>query len=193
MEAAYAVDWLNLLLRWGHVIAGIAWIGSSFYFIWLDLRLNVPPRNPESLKPAHEWAQTNNIAVLPLSICTEELLALGLGANQHAVWRITSPATGDVVSGSTPVVGTASFDPNVVEFYKIELGIPSGADVQWLTLGETHNTPVVNGVLEVLQADGLPPGKSTIEHVRQAVPTPRQTVPPAFRLYTVGRRPGTRP
>ena len=117
-----------------------------------------PPRNPESLKPAHEWAQTNNIAVLPLSICTEELLALGLGANQHAVWRITSPATGDVVSGSTPVVGTASFDPNVVEFYKIELGIPSGADVQWLTLGETHNTPVVNGVLEVLQADGLPPG-----------------------------------
>ena len=48
MEAAYAIDWLNLLLRWGHVIAGIAWIGSSFYFIWLDLRLNVPPRNPES-------------------------------------------------------------------------------------------------------------------------------------------------
>ena len=48
MEAAYAFDWLNLMLRWGHVIAGIAWIGSSFYFIWLDLRLNVPPRNPES-------------------------------------------------------------------------------------------------------------------------------------------------
>ena len=48
MEAAYAIDWLNLLLRWGHVIAGIAWIGSSFYFIWLDLRLNVPPRNPEN-------------------------------------------------------------------------------------------------------------------------------------------------
>ena len=29
-------DWANLLIRWTHFIAGIAWIGSSFYFIWLD-------------------------------------------------------------------------------------------------------------------------------------------------------------
>ncbi|HEY3076367.1 MAG TPA: urate hydroxylase PuuD [Burkholderiales bacterium] len=33
---AYLLDWLNLLLRWAHVIVGIAWIGASFYFIWLD-------------------------------------------------------------------------------------------------------------------------------------------------------------
>ena len=32
----YLFDWLNLLIRWLHVVAGIAWIGSSFYFIWLD-------------------------------------------------------------------------------------------------------------------------------------------------------------
>src|SRR6266480_1122408 len=32
-------DWANLLLRWTHFIAGIAWIGSSFYFIWLDCAL----------------------------------------------------------------------------------------------------------------------------------------------------------
>ena len=32
-------DWANLLLRWTHFIAGIAWIGSSFYFIWLDRAL----------------------------------------------------------------------------------------------------------------------------------------------------------
>jgi len=57
-----------------------------------------------------------------------------------------------------PIIGTASFDPAVVEFYKIELGIPNGGDIQWLTLGETHNTPVVNGQLEWLQAEGLPPG-----------------------------------
>ncbi len=39
-------DWVNLLLRWTHFIAGIAWIGSSFYFIWLDraLTLPTPPR-----------------------------------------------------------------------------------------------------------------------------------------------------
>jgi uncharacterized membrane protein len=35
-------DWANLLLRWTHFIAGIAWIGSSFYFIWLDRALTRP-------------------------------------------------------------------------------------------------------------------------------------------------------
>lgn len=40
---AYVTDWLNLLVRWLHMIAGIAWIGSSFYFVWLDDHLQ-PPR-----------------------------------------------------------------------------------------------------------------------------------------------------
>ncbi|HEX6957511.1 MAG TPA: urate hydroxylase PuuD [Ferrovibrio sp.] len=31
-----ALEWLNLVLRWMHLIFGIAWIGSSFFFIWLD-------------------------------------------------------------------------------------------------------------------------------------------------------------
>ena len=44
---AYILEWLNLLLRWAHLVVGIAWIGSSFYFVWLDLNLNVPPRDPE--------------------------------------------------------------------------------------------------------------------------------------------------
>jgi uncharacterized membrane protein len=38
----YATDWLNLLARWLHVIAGIVWIGSSFYFIALDNHLRRP-------------------------------------------------------------------------------------------------------------------------------------------------------
>jgi len=33
------MDWIELLLRWTHVIVGIAWIGSSFFFVWLDLSL----------------------------------------------------------------------------------------------------------------------------------------------------------
>jgi len=37
------IDWLNLAVRWFHVVAGIAWIGASFYFIWLDLNLREPP------------------------------------------------------------------------------------------------------------------------------------------------------
>ncbi|RZI84341.1 MAG: hypothetical protein EOP38_09495 [Rubrivivax sp.] len=41
----YALDWANLLLRWAHVVVAIAWIGSSFYFVWLDNSL-APPTDP---------------------------------------------------------------------------------------------------------------------------------------------------
>ena len=37
---AYVLDWLGLLVRWFHLTAGIAWIGASFYFVWLDDNLN---------------------------------------------------------------------------------------------------------------------------------------------------------
>ncbi|HEX3140418.1 MAG TPA: urate hydroxylase PuuD [Rhizobacter sp.] len=40
---AHLLDWLNLLLRWAHVITGIAWIGASFYFVALDNGLTPPP------------------------------------------------------------------------------------------------------------------------------------------------------
>lgn len=39
---AYIVDWLNLLGRWLHFVVGIAWIGSSFYFVWLDNHMTMP-------------------------------------------------------------------------------------------------------------------------------------------------------
>ncbi len=42
MDAAYLLDWANLLLRWAHVIVAIAWIGSSFYFVFLDSSLTRP-------------------------------------------------------------------------------------------------------------------------------------------------------
>jgi 1A family penicillin-binding protein len=118
-----------------------------------------PPRNPESLKAAHEWAQTHNLALLPTQTCNDELLALARDPNRTAVYRITSPAQGDKVSGILPIVGTADFDPAVVQFYKVELGMPDGSgSYNWVTLGDTHNSPVVNGQLETLHADALPPG-----------------------------------
>jgi uncharacterized membrane protein len=46
---AYVTDWLDLGLRWLHVIAAIAWIGSSFYFVLLDQSLRAP-RNPGDLR-----------------------------------------------------------------------------------------------------------------------------------------------
>ena len=41
----YALEWVNLLLRWTHVIVAIAWVGASFYFVWLDNSLT-PPADP---------------------------------------------------------------------------------------------------------------------------------------------------
>jgi uncharacterized membrane protein len=38
----YLLDWANFLLRWAHVIVAIAWIGSSFYFVFLDSSLEKP-------------------------------------------------------------------------------------------------------------------------------------------------------
>ena len=35
-------EWVNLVLRWAHIITGIAWIGSSFLFMWLDSHLEKP-------------------------------------------------------------------------------------------------------------------------------------------------------
>ncbi len=45
---AYLLDWANLLLRWLHVITAIAWIGSSFYFVFLD-----PDGHPNSPTYGH--------------------------------------------------------------------------------------------------------------------------------------------
>ena len=39
---SYFLDWANLLLRWVHVITAIAWVGSSFYFVFLDSSLTPP-------------------------------------------------------------------------------------------------------------------------------------------------------
>jgi len=36
---AFALDWINLAIRWFHIIVGIAWIGASFHFVWLDYSL----------------------------------------------------------------------------------------------------------------------------------------------------------
>src|SRR5258708_38843728 len=46
---AYVLDWANLLVRWLHVTAAIAWIGTSFYYIALDYHL-IEPKNDESIK-----------------------------------------------------------------------------------------------------------------------------------------------
>jgi uncharacterized membrane protein len=44
---AHLLEWLNLSLRWVHVIVGIAWIGASFYFVWLENNLDRQVKNQD--------------------------------------------------------------------------------------------------------------------------------------------------
>ncbi|HYT71369.1 MAG TPA: urate hydroxylase PuuD [Gemmatimonadales bacterium] len=52
---AHLAQWLNLVLRWIHVVTGAAWIGTSFYFNWLNSRL-APPARPEAGVGGELWA-----------------------------------------------------------------------------------------------------------------------------------------
>jgi len=54
MLDAYLLEWGSLLLRWLHVIAGIAWIGSSFFFMHLDASIRPAPDIPAG-KGGHAW------------------------------------------------------------------------------------------------------------------------------------------
>jgi uncharacterized membrane protein len=46
----YLLEWLNLVVRWLHVVTGIAWIGASFYFVWLDNTIRPPAPGSELAK-----------------------------------------------------------------------------------------------------------------------------------------------
>lgn len=48
------MEWLNLSVRWVHMITGVAWIGASFYFVWLENNLNRV--NPKDGLAGDLWA-----------------------------------------------------------------------------------------------------------------------------------------
>lgn len=73
---SYLLDWANLLLRWVHVITAIAWVGSSFYFVFLDS--NLTPPQDEALKRQG---------------ATGELWAVHGGGFYHPVKFAVSPPT----------------------------------------------------------------------------------------------------
>ncbi|WP_428034289.1 urate hydroxylase PuuD [Amphritea sp.] len=50
----HITEWLNLAVRWVHMITGIAWIGASFYFVWLENHLD--RRNPREGLSGDLWA-----------------------------------------------------------------------------------------------------------------------------------------
>ncbi|MBU2896633.1 urate hydroxylase PuuD [Vibrio hepatarius] len=50
----HVIEWLNLVIRWAHMVVGVAWIGASFYFVWLENNLN--RINPKKGLSGDLWA-----------------------------------------------------------------------------------------------------------------------------------------
>ncbi|MBN1284628.1 MAG: transglycosylase domain-containing protein [Anaerolineae bacterium] len=121
------------------------------------------PGVQEDAARARLWAEERNIPVLPYLLCDDSLLNR-FNAPQipgfEAVWRITSPRPGEQVSGIVPVVGTAQFRREEVQFYKLEIGRQVDNPDNWrsVTFGSTHDQSVVDDVLEYLYADAIEPG-----------------------------------
>ncbi len=84
----YLLDWAGLLVRWLHVIAGIAWIGASFYFVWLDNHLEpltAPERGATGAVGDGGGVTTNGVA--------GELWAVHGGGFYHSQKYRVAPAT----------------------------------------------------------------------------------------------------
>ena len=126
---AYLLDWVNLLLRWVHVITAIAWIGSSFYFVFLDNNLQ-KPNSPDLLEKGVDGA----------------MWAIHGGGfyNHNLFWTIMAPnaggtPTGALAEGINQAFG--SFDKFKEEFTKCAVGT-FGSGWAWLCV-------LKNGELEV--------------------------------------------
>ena len=48
------MEWINLAARWAHVFAAILWVGSTYFFTWLDGRFEEAARKAEG-KPGEVW------------------------------------------------------------------------------------------------------------------------------------------
>lgn len=129
------------------------------------------------------WARANGwVAIEPLEACTlpmvEAALASGTlpgfpGAPGAAEAILPLPgsaeyrlglAPGSRISVRTVLTGTVVYDPNEIEYYKVELG-PGRQPSEWITLGDVHRGTVQGGPIEVLDAASLAPGDYVVRLV----------------------------
>ena len=105
---SYYLDWANLLLRWVHVITAIAWIGSSFYFVFLDSSLT-PAQDEDQVRAAREGIGADGILLVDAGT------VFGDDVEAQAV------AHGDDGMGNRHIVGIRRYvlDERAVDFQRM--------------------------------------------------------------------------
>ncbi len=146
------------------------------------------PADEQERAGAIEWARENGFAALePSEVCSQAFVDAALApgslpgpdvpisgtigisgtvrtAYSQSVYRL-GLAAGTVLDSRTVLTGTATFNPAEIEYFKVELSRRDVVPAEWITLGQTHTQPVVNGPLEVLDAASLAPGDYTVRLV----------------------------
>lgn len=139
------------------------------------------PSNPIDAIFARNWAIANGYPIEPGVGCSDALLEdlqqadVAIDPLTGATYFIEEPDRNDEVYGVLPITGTALFDPNRIAYYKLEIGAGDIPD-EFVTLGDVHESSVVDGELESLHADALAPGPYVLQLV--LVKSDGQTLPP---------------
>jgi len=119
-----------------------------------------PATSQSDAVEAERYARENNLAFLPTIDCWADVYNYQPIGGVGATLQIQQPANGAVVTGLTPIIGTAQFDGSQAEIY--HMFIRGGQFTDWTPLGGPHNSPVVNGQLEELHGDALASGSYTL-------------------------------
>ncbi|MEO8083426.1 MAG: transglycosylase domain-containing protein [Ardenticatenales bacterium] len=146
------------------------------------------PADEQEREGAIAWARTNGWAALePSELCSQALLDAALApgslpgpdvpisgtigitgtfhtAYSQSVYHLNLRA-GTTLTSRTELTGTATFNPSEIEYFKVELSRRDLVPAEWITLGQTHTSGVVDGPIEVLDAGSLPPGDYTVRLV----------------------------
>lgn len=120
-----------------------------------------PPPFPSDAAEAEEYARNHNLAFLPTIDCTPDLMSATVTADPF--WEgatggsfpparftayVTSPSANQAVTGPTPIIGTADFPQDQVQYYVFEIiGGPYG---EWTRIQEPHYNGVIDAQMETL-------------------------------------------
>ena len=139
-------EWLSLLLRWAHIITGIAWIGSSFLFMWLDSHLE-PPEKPKKGVEGELWMTHSGgfYVVEKMQLAPDEVPRTLHWFKWEAAWTWF---TGFLLLMVVYYLGSSSFliDPEVADIshaqaIMISLGLFVAA---WVVYDAMYRSPLRN-------------------------------------------------